>query len=61
MTSAEVRTELVNALKLDLVGPGQKLGDPNEILPQPPSRWRAAARDLSPTQRTAWREAGRSR
>lgn len=29
--------------------------------PQPPSRWRAAARDLSPTQRTAWREAGRSR
>jgi hypothetical protein len=39
MTSAEVRTELVNALKLDLVGPGQKLGDPNEILPQPPSRW----------------------
>src|SRR5690348_9671589 len=39
MTAAEVRTELLNALKLDLVGPGQKLGDPNEILPQPPSRW----------------------
>lgn len=54
MTSAEVRTELVNALKLDLVGPGQRLGDPNEILPQPPSRWYLTGylvpRDAGPEQ-----------
>lgn len=39
MTSAEVRTKLVEALRLDLVGPGIDLGDPTEILPQAPSRW----------------------
>jgi len=39
MTSQEVRTELTRALKLDLVGPGFALGDAQEILPQPPSRW----------------------
>src|SRR3982751_2885644 len=39
MTSREVRTELTRALKLDLVGPGFALGDAQEILPQPPSRW----------------------
>jgi hypothetical protein len=39
MTPVEVRQELVNALKLDLVGPekGSELED--EILPQAPSRW----------------------
>ncbi|MGI8962180.1 MAG: DISARM system helicase DrmA [Bryobacteraceae bacterium] len=54
MTSAEVRTELVNALKLDLVGPGLHLGDPNEALPQPPSRWYLTGflvpRDTAPEQ-----------
>ena len=43
MTSAEVRSELADALKLDLVGPvdngGRPLGDANEILEQAPSRW----------------------
>ena len=39
MTSAQVRTKLVDALKLDLVGPGEQLGNPAEILPQSPSRW----------------------
>lgn len=39
MTSAQVRTELVRALKLDLVGPGITLGEAQEALPQPPSRW----------------------
>jgi hypothetical protein len=39
MTSAEVRNKLVEALRLDLVGPGIDLGDPEEVLPQAPSRW----------------------
>ena len=39
MTSVEVRTKLVEALRLDLVGPGVHLGDSNEVLPQAPSRW----------------------
>src|ERR1035438_8228687 len=39
MTSAEVRSKLVEALRLDLVGPGSDLGDPQELLPQAPSRW----------------------
>lgn len=39
MTSREVRAELVGALKLDLVGPGDGLGNPSEVLAQPPSRW----------------------
>jgi hypothetical protein len=39
MTSAEVRSKLVEALRLDLVGPGTDLGDPKEALPQAPSRW----------------------
>ena len=38
-TSAQVRNKLVEALKLDLVGPEQGLGDAAEILPQSPSRW----------------------
>jgi hypothetical protein len=39
MTSAEVRSKLVEALRLDLVGPGVNLGDAQEVLPQAPSRW----------------------
>lgn len=39
MTSVEVRQQLVAALKLDLVGPGDGIGTPDEILPQAPSRW----------------------
>ncbi len=39
MKSVEVRRELTNALTLDLVGPGETPGDPNEVLPQAPSRW----------------------
>src|SRR5258708_4450928 len=39
MQSAEVRSKLVEALKLDLVGPSDNLGSPAEVLPQAPSRW----------------------
>jgi hypothetical protein len=39
MTSLEVRRQLVDALRLDLVGPSDGIGTPDEILPQPPSRW----------------------
>jgi hypothetical protein len=39
MKPVEVRSELVDALKLDLVGPSERLGLPTEILPQAPSRW----------------------
>ncbi len=39
MQSAEVRSKLVDALKLDLVGPSNNLGNPDEALPQSPSRW----------------------
>jgi hypothetical protein len=40
MTSAEIRKELVDSLRLDLVGPSQDgLGDPAERLDQAPSRW----------------------
>src|ERR1017187_3176660 len=39
MTSAEVRSKLVESLELDLVGPRPGLGDAKEILPQSPSRW----------------------
>src|SRR5271155_5301638 len=39
MTSVEVRSKLVEALRLDLVGPGVILGDAQEVLPQGPSRW----------------------
>src|ERR1700678_2650403 len=39
MTSAEVRSKLVESLELDLVGPRPELGDGNEVLPQSPSRW----------------------
>jgi hypothetical protein len=39
MNSVEVRSKLIDALHLDLVGPSDGLGDANEVLPQSPSRW----------------------
>lgn len=36
---ADVRGELADALKLDLVGPSSRLGAPDELLPQAPARW----------------------
>jgi hypothetical protein len=39
MTAVNVRKELIDALRLDLVGPDQGPGTPNEFLPQAPSRW----------------------
>ena len=39
MKPVEVRRELADALKLDLVGPSELLGSPAEVLPQAPSRW----------------------
>jgi len=38
-SSVEVREKLVEALRLDLVGPAENLGDIAEVLPQSPSRW----------------------
>jgi hypothetical protein len=39
MKSVEVRSKLVDALRLDLIGPLDGLSDPKEVLPQAPSRW----------------------
>lgn len=39
MTPVEVRGQLVDALHLDLIGPNARLGTPDEILPQAPSKW----------------------
>ena len=39
MTSAEVRKSLVDAIRLDLVGPGEGPGNEAEVLAEPPSRW----------------------
>ena len=41
MKPVEVREELVDALRLDLIGPcpTRNLGTPDEVLPQTPSRW----------------------
>src|SRR5215510_7663461 len=39
MKPVEVRQELVNALKLDLVGPEKGSELEEEVLPQAPSRW----------------------
>jgi hypothetical protein len=41
MKSVEVRQQLVEALRLDLIGPDaiEELGIPDEVLPQSPSRW----------------------
>lgn len=39
MNPCDVREKLVEALKLDLVGPTDGLGTIDEVLSQPPSRW----------------------
>jgi hypothetical protein len=39
MKSVDVRERLVDALRLDLAGPGNGVGDAAEVLPQAPSRW----------------------
>lgn len=39
MKPTDVRSQLIDALRLDLVGPMGSLGAPNETLPQAPSRW----------------------
>ncbi len=39
MAAVDIRSDLVNALRLDLVGPGEAPGNDAEILPEPPSRW----------------------
>ncbi len=39
MNSAEIREKLLNALRLDLLGPGKGSALENEVLPQAPSRW----------------------
>jgi hypothetical protein len=39
MESVDVRNKLVEALRLDLIGPSETLGQPQEVLPQSPSRW----------------------
>ena len=39
MNSMEVRSDLVRALRLDLVGPAAADPEAREILPQAPSRW----------------------
>jgi hypothetical protein len=39
MTPDEVRGKLVQTLGLDLVGPDRDAALPDEVLPQPPSRW----------------------
>ena len=39
MNSVQVRGKLIDALRLDLVGPSETLGNPKEALSQSPSRW----------------------
>ncbi len=39
MTPVQVRRQLIDAIRLDLVAPDQRLGTPTEILPPAPSRW----------------------
>src|SRR5438105_7726364 len=39
MNPVDVRKQLIEALRLDLVGPDCGLGTPTEVLPQAPSRW----------------------
>ena len=62
VNSVDVRAQLVDALRLDLVGPGEVLGPTNrvlgdldEILPQRPSTWYLAGflvpLDAAPEQR----------
>src|SRR3569833_2807827 len=38
-TSSEVRTQIVEALKLDMVGPDNSHAFARELLPDAPSRW----------------------
>lgn len=38
-TAAEVRSEIIDALRLDLIGPNERLGLHDEVLAQPPSVW----------------------
>src|SRR5437773_7943723 len=62
VNSVDVRAQLVEALRLDLVGPGEVLGPTNrvlggldEVLPQRPSTWYLAGflvpLDAAPEQR----------
>lgn len=39
MKSSEIRSEIVEALKLDLVGPDNTHAFAHELLPDPPTRW----------------------
>ena len=40
MTAVDIRRQLVDAVRLDLVGPGEAPGSNDaEVLPEPPSRW----------------------
>jgi hypothetical protein len=39
MTGVEMRQYLVDALRLDLIGPDNGTALENEVLPQAPSRW----------------------
>ncbi len=39
MRPIEIRSQLVDALRLDLVGPGYDSELASEVLPQAPSRW----------------------
>jgi len=39
MKSVDVRSKLLEALRLDLIGPSETLGAAQEVLPQSPSRW----------------------
>jgi hypothetical protein len=39
LQSVAIRAELVEALRLDLIGPSNDHAFANELLPEPPSRW----------------------
>src|SRR5438105_7492480 len=63
MKPVDVRGKLIDALRLDLVGPGEVLGpanrvlgDPSEVLPQKPSTWYLTgflvAIDAAPDEKT---------
>ena len=39
MAPLQIRQQMVDALRLDMIGPEDGLGSPEEILPEPPSRW----------------------
>ena len=56
MVPVHIRQQLVDALRLDLVGPEEGLGDGNEILSQRPSSWYLtgflAPLEASPEQKT---------